>query len=186
MIRRLFTAASALSFLLFIGTAMLWVRSYWTGDGISWHHLAQRHAHDPDLADDPDLENTDVEHYRNISLFTGRGGILIQREESYWVPGQVNPLFHISSNPQQDVRPTTGMLGFAYKSERGATFISIPIWSAALATAVLPAIWLVRRVRVRMRLAPGCCRRCGYDLRASRDRCPECGTAIPSKAGAAA
>ena len=51
-------------------------------------------------------------------------------------------------------------------------------WLAVGVTALLPAGWVVRRgVTVRSdRRRLGLCLRCGYDLRATPGRCPECGT----------
>jgi hypothetical protein len=53
------------------------------------------------------------------------------------------------------------------------------LWVFVLSTAVLPLLWLNSHVKKRRRLKHGLCPTCGYDLRASKDRCPECGTAIP-------
>jgi hypothetical protein len=58
----------------------------------------------------------------------------------------------------------------------------IRLWIVALTTSVLPLIWLQKRIVNRRREMTGFCRNCGYDLRATPDRCPECGT-IPLKMG---
>jgi hypothetical protein len=59
---------------------------------------------------------------------------------------------------------------------------SVPLWPAALIFGVLPAIHLVRwyhRRRAR-RADRSICQACGYDLRATPERCPECGT-VPAR-----
>jgi hypothetical protein len=76
--------------------------------------------------------------------------------------------------------------GVAYTSLHraglGIHLLRLPYWPIAAATALLPAWRLLthRRRRRRARAAQGLCPRCGYDLRATPDRCPECGT-IPAR-----
>lgn len=63
---------------------------------------------------------------------------------------------------------------------------SIPINLFSVPFAILPLAWAVvvcRRERRRKRLAAGLCAGCGYDLRASPSRCPECGTVPKSLIG---
>ena len=56
------------------------------------------------------------------------------------------------------------------------TRISIPHAYLLIVFAALPAIRVYRRLRRRRLALVGHCRVCGYDLRATPDRCPECGT----------
>ena len=60
----------------------------------------------------------------------------------------------------------------------------VPLWLPAAAACILPALAGARRIAARRRFIPGCCRRCGYDLRATPDRCPECGRPVAQKATA--
>lgn len=49
--------------------------------------------------------------------------------------------------------------------------------------AVPPTLWIQRRLRERRALnwiGAGKCHTCGYDVRASASRCPECGAPIPA------
>lgn len=60
--------------------------------------------------------------------------------------------------------------------------VGVPFWCIALALMLVTEI--VRRKRYAF--PPGTCWRCGYDLRATPDRCPECGTTVErAKAGSA-
>ena len=53
--------------------------------------------------------------------------------------------------------------------------LTVPYGVMVLVFAVLPGRSLIRHVRGRYRRAKSLCVGCGYDLRASSDRCPECG-----------
>jgi hypothetical protein len=73
--------------------------------------------------------------------------------------------------------------GFArYSFENGETglFVGVKHWFVVACTAALgfpAARQLARWIHRRQLSRHGCCHVCGYDLRATPDRCPECGTA---------
>jgi hypothetical protein len=54
--------------------------------------------------------------------------------------------------------------------------VGVPWWAVVACTAAAPFVYTTRRLRRRRLQRVGLCPNCGYDLRATPGRCPECGT----------
>jgi hypothetical protein len=186
MRRRLFTIFGALSFVLSLAVCALWARSYWHYDQIT-HYYDYR-------------DSILYEWYLRSVL----GEIHFNRNSSGpWEPDlELGERWRYDSN---DTHPTQTLLalhaqpdsnkesvlflGFGYfraESRGGELVIAVPHWSLALLFSILPAFHLLVALRSRRRHRAGLCRRCGYDLRATPDDCPECGAVPASQPKAAA
>ena len=65
-------------------------------------------------------------------------------------------------------------IGHSHIYEKGGQ-IYFPLWVPVVLFGLFPGILFFRRRRERKRSIVGFCAVCGYDLRATPDRCPECG-----------
>jgi hypothetical protein len=66
---------------------------------------------------------------------------------------------------------------FQYGDDKTRVIV-VPHWSLALGLAILPSLAIRRKLRQRSRIRRGECVNWGYDLRATPDRCPECGAEV--------
>jgi hypothetical protein len=83
--------------------------------------------------------------------------------------------------PKRFVGFVVSSVGYPFHSTR----VEVPLWAPVAMTALLPLAWLIATVRRARRRKAGHCKACGYDLRATPGRCPECGAKDPAPAPAA-
>lgn len=155
--------AATLGVLVSVATSTLWIRSYLVGDAIFW---------------------SDHESVRQFSSIRGTLGTALYLDDdsrfpSKWVhvavrlPGEMNMENAFLVRGDFDESDGVSLLGAYRNGERHV--LLIPHWMIALVCAApLIGVGLRRAVR-RRRSRRGLCCRCGYDLRASPERCPECG-----------
>ena len=85
-----------------------------------------------------------------------------------------------SGTIDKDVR----LLGFRFSKLHdftwSALYLQIPSWFLLALFVPRPTLRIIRSLRKANTVEPGpFCRKCGYDLRATVGRCPECGTSTP-------
>ena len=163
MKRRILTFLSALSLLLCVAVCVLCVRSYWMAD------VATRSGSAIDW-----------------QFRSNHGCLTISR---VWHESASDVPWRASSEPA--CAPSqAGFAGFSHQhivydvgifADFERRDAAVPHWVVSLLLAIPPALWLRAAARRRRSRRLGHCGSCGYDLRATPDRCPECGT-VPANA----
>jgi hypothetical protein len=174
MRRRLFTLLSALSLLLCVAATAVWVRSYWKTDIVIIEPAgAGSHSYFTIVSDQGRiwLVHAYVSGDRSgpllSALSTGREWALFVK------PCAVPVTVQVKSN-RSPWLPHYGADAAKYASSGAVA----PYAMFVCMTALLPLTYYARHVRRRRRRVQSGCIVCGYDLRATPDRCPECG-AVP-------
>jgi hypothetical protein len=163
--RILLNATTALSLVLFTATVVLWVRSYW------W------------------LDVFPVSRgQRTLALVSDEGSV-----DFRWY-GYGNPLDHMGQHwghahsytaYAECLAKLTRFWAYTHRrwgpsDNQPDLGVTVPHWSLVALTSGMPVLWLRRRRHLSRCARLGLCPVCGYDLRATSERCPECGT-IPAR-----
>jgi hypothetical protein len=166
VIRRFFNFATALSLLLCVALAALWVRGFRRSD-----HLTLRRGEDV----------WQVMSVRNGVQWVEVGYAPANMQTGWTTDDADSRLMYPNSfgfGTYRGSRLTP--IGDGWTQQSSLRGILVPSYAIVGALAILPLIWTAgcfRRHRARLR---GACPACGYDLRATPERCPECG-AVPAK-----
>jgi hypothetical protein len=199
VLHRLFTFVSALSLLLCVATCALWMRSYsakpavtfWTSKGLSevvcergraWIDNDPQREHERELPGRVQDKALQVyEETREMSKAYDKAYEKAKKSGSKSKDGLAKIGKDAEFTLVRAFRLQDLSRQLARQPMTPAFSISASLWTVAMASGVLPATWVIRlslsRLMRKKRLKGNLCPSCGYDLRATPDRCPECGTA---------
>ena len=170
--RRLFTFAAAVSLALCVGILAMWASSYSERGQSLFYRLEEPGWVESELRS----HQGHISFQRANAIASDMSVTTFPEPKRFLGFGFTNDSC-VHSWPRPDAlmmnRPAGPVL-------EPYLYVQVPYWPAALATSLLPMWWAIdwqRRQRARARVAIGLCPSCGYDLRATPDRCPECGHA---------
>ena len=200
VLRRLFTLLSAVSLVLCVATCVLWARSYRTIDSSAWTARGGNHRQVGSFAgsvfveewqqvaegaDMLDLLGWNGRRASAPSPFAAAGQRWSDRYSSaalWWTVlgfGVIADGYIVPVMERAERRGDSILLGGTMTQvQRNQLTLVAPHWLLAATTAILPfrsGVRAWRSWRSRRRSMRGLCPGCGYDLRATSERCPECG-----------
>jgi len=190
VMRILSLLGALLSFIACVGIIALWVWSYWKPQGKSrqdylsdreqfrmygWCSARGTFAFDlyvNQFAPGQVVWVDEHEWFRTQLHITGMGILGVKNN---WVETnsvEAPPAEHWWENLGVYVRPR--MSAYMLPGKAWRAVFRLPYWFLLLLATLGMAPWIFGRWR-RGRQPQGHCKNCGYDLRASPERCPECG-----------
>lgn len=199
MKRRLFNFVALACAVLALAVSTLWVRSYFAEDIVFLEDRWQGPQIDQQLKsrlvvyEQQGLSRTRQYFWRDTryELHVSRGRVATATFRDWCEPGRIargKPLEYVlthrrlghESAASQDLPTVLNIGGFTAtggpdRQMSRAGQPSYPLWPALLLALPLPLLWLKGAWCRLQRLKHGRCPACGYDLRATPDRCPECG-----------
>jgi hypothetical protein len=197
--QRLWRGTIAMSLLLCLASAAMWVRSEFVGDAVR-HYVYVAGPPPPSASFWLDPAAPVVEYGQVVDTYLGevwfdrwqdafdpkdRGLSIGPLGQDHWRYNREHPMSYRAFS-------FATWLGFwdyhpSYINKMASNYLipvqsfGVPFWLIVTMFAILPGFWVIAFFRRRIRHRPGFCRNCGYDLRATPDRCPECGTAPPKQ-----
>jgi 4-amino-4-deoxy-L-arabinose transferase-like glycosyltransferase len=178
MVRYLFSFVSTVSFVLCLASSLLWARSHLVHERYIWRT-------------DSDLRG--LINCNGTFQFQRASGLKVNWATGYERLGRSVGFWEMTSSHRAKRRIEflgagwyRGRVWFqAQGSHPPPSFwfyyevYVVSYWPVALSSSLFPLLWVARFWRRRSRRKHGLCLHCGYNLRASTVRCPECGTPVP-------